>query len=231
MCFFLHKRILQSGFFWCCRCYCFGWFLILILGSWSLGTVVYFGGLVVLNRVIRENELITLGICKYSLKRIWGAENQSEGNVSFVRYLSKNILFWFYINSKSANCRKYVISFLPVSVGEWMHVFKFDIYILQLVFKLDFFQCWVKEWLWFLMLCVHNWVHFMAQLKKENNDPGNFGLTSLIPLEILHSLHFQTHKYLGSSIPFPECCVLSFHYCQHSLGPIFVSFFYFCCSY
>lgn len=70
----------------------------------------------------------------------------------------------------------------------------------------------------------HHWIR-----TKMNQKTLALHSLTLYEFSFIISLHFQIHKYLGSLIPLPECCVLSFHYCQHCLQLIFVGFIY-CCS-
>ena len=113
-----------------------------------------------------------------------------------------------------------------------MCAFKFWI-CFMVNFWLDPFQSWIEEMTMVYCSYVHNWAHFMAHWIRTKMNQKTLALHPLTfnEFSFIISLHFQTHKYLGSLTPFPECCVLSFHYCQHCLQLIFVGFVYYCSCY
>lgn len=115
----------------------------------------------------------------------------------------------------------------------WVCVHSNFEFVLWLTFDWILFRVELKKWLWFIALMFiidliswHHWIRTKMNQKTLALHPLTFNEFSFII-----SLHFQTHKYLGSLTPFPECCVLSFHYCQHCLQLIFVGFVYYCSCY
>lgn len=190
---FFTNELYKVFFFCCCWYYRLGlvWFFILILRSWSLGTVVYFGGLGVWDRVIKGNEFITHVTCNNSL---WSTFENRESK-------------WMKCQFCLISSQQYsLLALYPITIENMLsHFFIsvcWEIYVcihnLMFTFYIQFlnwilFRVELKEWLWFIILYVYNWVHFMAQLKKENNVPGKI-IYIPYPFKIfvlVISLHFK----------------------------------------